>query len=576
MARYVLPAGLVATLGLLLVLFYFPVGIVLVEAVAGPEGLTVGPILRLLRDPFYQWDLFGFTIYQALLSTLASVALGLPGAYLIARFEFPGRRTLRSLTILPFITPAILVAVGFLTAFGQNGLVNDLLRAGGLRSLNLVFSLELIVIAHAFYNAPLVIRFVAAAWEGVDARRVETARALGAPPRRAFRDVIFPQLLPALGTAALLAFLFSFMSFPIVLALGGLQFATVEVWLFGLVRQYDLTTAAALATLEIVFTLGITYVYLRYEARTTTERGGTAPLDRRRFFIGARTFTSPVRAGLMAYGLVAVVVFVVPLVSLIVESVTGPDGQLTLRYYEFLATQQVSTAIGTVRPLPAVINSLTFAVGTLLVALPMGVLIAYLTTQSYRGRAVVGAILLGPLAVSGIVIGLGLLRGLVFGVEIAGYRVTATGAIVIVMAHAVAAYPFVTRAVAPRLDALDGRFVESARTLGASRARALIDIELPLVATGLIAGTAFAFAISVGEFDSTVILAEGAETFTMPVALERYVGNRALGPDLGAAAAMGTVLLFVTSVSFLVIDRVGDRIQPVADDGNGLFGRRGL
>ncbi len=111
-----------------------------------------------------------------------------------------------------------------------------------------------------------------------------------------------------------------------------------------------------------------------------------------------------------------------------------------------------------------------------------------------------------------------------------------------------------TRSVAPLLGNLDSRLVESARSLGATRARALVDIELPLVAAGVVAGAAFAFAISIGEFDSTVVLAEGSASYTMPVAVERYLGRR-----LGPATAMGCLLLVVTSLSFVVIERFGDR-----------------
>jgi thiamine transport system permease protein len=100
---------------------------------------------------------------------------------------------------------------------------------------------------------------------------------------------------------------------------------------------------------------------------------------------------------------------------------------------------------------------------------------------------------------------------------------------------------------------------DAARSLGATRLRTLLDVELPLVAGALVAGAAFAFAISVGEFDSTVLLAEGVDSYTMPVALERYRGDRSTGPSLGPATAMGTVLLAVTTVSFVLIDRFGGR-----------------
>jgi thiamine transport system permease protein len=180
-------------------------------------------------------------------------------------------------------------------------------------------------------------------------------------------------------------------------------------------------------------------------------------------------------------------------------------------------------------------------------------------TRGGLGRRATEALLSAPLAVSGVVVGLGLLTTFVFGVELFGRRITLTGPVAIVLAHAVAAYPFVTRTVTPALTGLDDRLVDAARALGATRARALVDVELPVVAGSVVAGAAFAVAVSVGEFDATILLAEGVEGATMPVALDRYVGNRSIGPSLGPATAMGTVLLVVTSVAFLVVDRLGGR-----------------
>ncbi len=584
--RLVLPTAFALTVGVLAVVFYYPVLSVLHEAVVRAGSLTAAPLLDVLADPFYtgvarylftaplsipagvldwirtglppvEFGLFGFTVYQALLSTLASVVIGLPGAYLLARFEFRGRRTLRSLTILPFVLPSIMVAVGFLAMFGQSGLLNDVLGALGIGQVNLLFTLEIIVLAHAFYNAPLVTRLVTTAWETVDARRVETARALGAGPFRAFRDIVVPQLLPALLTAALLTFVFTFLSFPIVLALGGLRLATVEVWLYARVQDLELAEAATLGTIETVLSLALTYLYLRYEARQTTASSAIAP-SRRPLSLGWKTLRDPVRVGLAVYGIVVLVLFVGPLVSMLIESVTGPSG-LTTAYYEFLLAQQTTTAVGTTRPLPAIVNSLTFGVGTLALAAPMGIVVSVMATRGGTGSRLAETLMSAPLAVSGVVVGLGLLQTLVFGTTIAGHRLTVGGALAIVLAHAVAAYPFVTRNVTPALAGIDSQLVDSARSLGASRFRALLDIELPLISTAVLAGGAFAFAISIGEFDTTVLLAEGVDSYTMPVALERYIGNRSLGPSLGPATAMGTVLLVVTAASFLVIERLGGR-----------------
>ncbi|WP_137286491.1 ABC transporter permease [Halorussus salinisoli] len=567
----------VATALVLAVVFYYPVLTVFADVVRVGGEWTLDVVVTVLTDPFYfgalapvfagefgavaevaadqPLGLFGFTAYQAFLSTVASVLLGLPGAYVLSRYEFPGRRTIRSLTILPFVMPSIMVAIGFVAFFGSRGPLNDLLAILGLGPANLLFTLEAIVVAHAFYNAPLVVRVTTAAWESVDARMVETARSLGANPWYAFRDVLAPQLLPAVLTGALLTFVFTFMSFPIVLALGGFQLATVEVWVYSLVQELEYAEAATLAVAETAVSLALTYAYLRYEARQSGGGRAANPPPRKRLFPQSPSPGAALeRAGVLAYALVVAVVFVGPIATMVAESVTGPSG-FTLQYYEFLVQRQAEGASFQTKPGVAIRNSVLFGVATLLVALPMGVTVSVLTTRGGRGTRLADAAAMAPLAVSGVVVGLGMLRGLVFGVELFGHRVQVTGPVAITAAHAVAAYPFVVRNVAPLLSGVDRSVVESARALGATRVRALLDVELPLVASGVAAGAAFAFAISIGEFDSTVILATGSTSYTMPVAVERYIGNRTLGP----ATAMGTVLLVVTSLSFVVVDRLGGR-----------------
>ncbi len=574
--RFVVAAVGAVTVGVFGVMFVYPVSIVLAESVSADGRFTLAVFRRLVTDPFYfglladlvrdfggtvgelaaapfdvsraTFGLFGFTAYQAVLSTVASVVLGLPGAYVLARFEFPGRRTIRSLTAVPFVMPSIMVAIGFVATFGREGVVNNALRAAGLPTVELLFTLEIIVLAHAFYDAPLVARITAAAWENVDAEMTETARSLGASRPQAFLDVTLPQLVPALLTGALLTFLFSFSSFAIVLALGGLELATVEVWVFHSVQQLEYQTATGLAVLETLVSLGVTYGYLRYEARQRA--GGTGQSATRKPLFDRVSLD---RLAVGGYAVIAGVVFVVPIASMVIASVTGPDG-FTLRNYAFLVARQTEAYAFQIQPLTAVRNSLVFGVGTLAVAVPMGVVLAVVSTRGFRGRKLVDTLAMAPFAVSGIVVGLGLLRGLVFGAEIGGYRVTVSGALAIVAAHAVGAYPFVTRSVAPALSRVDDSLRETARTLGASRLRVLVDVELPLVAPSVLAGAAFAFALSIGEFDSTVILATGSNSYTMPVAVERFLGRR-----LGPATAMGCLLLVVTAVSFVLIDRVGEQ-----------------
>jgi thiamine transport system permease protein len=165
-----LPVTAVLTAAVLVVMFYYPVGTVIARGLGGTVDGT-GPVLAILGSEFYvgaasglftdplavpggivawvqagfpaiEFGLIGFTVYQALLSTVASLALGLPGAYLLARYDFPGRETVRSLTMLPFVLPSIMVAVGFYAMFGDAGVLNDVLGALGLGQLSIMYTLR--------------------------------------------------------------------------------------------------------------------------------------------------------------------------------------------------------------------------------------------------------------------------------------------------------------------------------------------------------------------------------------------------------------------------------------------------
>ncbi|MEO5886627.1 MAG: hypothetical protein ABIQ77_03100, partial [Anaerolineales bacterium] len=97
-----------------------------------------------------------FTFYQAILSTLLTLLLGLPSAYLFARYDFHGKAFLRALTAVPFMLPTVVVAASFNSLLGQRGLLNTLLHPSS-------FTLQpfiAILLAHVFYNTTIIIRVV--------------------------------------------------------------------------------------------------------------------------------------------------------------------------------------------------------------------------------------------------------------------------------------------------------------------------------------------------------------------------------------------------------------------------------
>lgn len=157
------------------------------------------------------WRVLWFTTWQALASTTLTLLIGLPLAAVFARYQFPGKSLLSALTTIPFVMPTVVVAAAFTTLIGSSGLLNLWLqRLLGLDSapIHLMNTVWIILSAHAFYNVSVIVRTVGGFWEMLNPALAEAGRVLGAHGWRLFRTVTLPLLMPSIGAASLLVFLF--------------------------------------------------------------------------------------------------------------------------------------------------------------------------------------------------------------------------------------------------------------------------------------------------------------------------------------------------------------------------------
>ncbi len=543
-------AAVIIALGFLGITFYYPLFTVIRDGISMGGGGILSPIITAIRDPYFI-HLLTFSVKEAILSTLLSLGIGLPGAFILARYEFPGRRLVQSLTVVPFVLPAITVALGFILFFGNNGTLNRLLMwALHLHHppLRLLYSLTGIVLAHAFYNAPIVMRGVGAAWAGIDPSFHEAAASLGAGRwRRAF-GITAPLLAPAILSSSALVFIFTFLSFPIVLTLGGARYATIEVGIYTLIQTLgDIRLGTALIIVETGISLIFSYIYLkaegRFAVRTQGERVGTR----------VALFSHHVSIGIVliyVYIVGILILFLGPIGNIIIDSVRN-GARFTIAWYTRLLSLGYNPFLGT-SPLGTIGTSLMVACMATALALPIGGLVAWLATKTrIPGRRVLETVFMAPLAVSSIAVGYAIMRGL----STPPLRVSGT-IFAIGIAHAVLIYPLVARMLRPVLEGVDPHLVDAARSLGASRGRVFFDVELPLISRGVLAAAVFAFAMSMGEMSATIMLMRPGLA-TVPIAVYSLIAARQFGP----ASAMASILIVVTGLAFIIIDRVGTEIK---------------
>lgn len=542
-ALYLLPLAFMAV-------FYFYPLLSILQLSLLPGGQPDLSGLRALVERPYLRGVMWFTLWQAAVSTLLTLMLGLPAAYIFAHYEFPGKGLLRSLTTIPFVMPTVVVAAAFTTLLGPRGVVNDLLRAAlGLERppINLLYTVWIILLAHVFYNATVVVRIVGDFWANLDPRLGEAAAVLGANRWRVLREVTLPLLLPPIAASSLLVFLFCFTSFGVILILGGPRFSTLEVEIYRqAVNYFNLPLAAVLSLVQLVITFAVMAAYTRLQARASL------PLNLRpRSSIAHWPANAREWLAVGAVITLLTAVLVAPLLALAVRSVTLGAGPPSLRYYQALTVNR-SQDIFFVPPVLAIRNSLAFSAAATVLSLGLGLISAYLLTAPGRAASRLARwldpILLLPLGTSAVTLGFGYIVAL--GRPPLNLR---TSLALVPLAYTLIAMPFVVRTLLPALRRLDPGLREAAMTLGASPARVVREVDLPLIWRGLLVAAVFAFTISLGEFGATLLLYRPAYP-TMSVVIYRALGQPGL-INYGQALAMSTLLMLVCLVSLLAIER---------------------
>ncbi len=518
--------------------FAYPVAAIVGRGLKDGGQWQLGRAGEVLSDPDVLHVLW-FTVWQAAASTGLTLLIALPGAYVFARFEFPGKKLLRSVVAVPFVLPTVVVGSAFLALVGRGGVLDDL---WGVR---LDTSVWAILLAHVFFNYAVVVRTVSGLWGQLDPRQEEAARVLGASRWGAWRRVTLPALGPAVAAAALMVFLFTFTSFGVVQILGGPTFSTLEVEIYRQTADFlDLPTAAVLTLLQFAAVLAL----LGLHAWTVRRREATLTL-----VDPAQTVRRPRGAGQWAllWGTLVVIVLllVVPLAVLIERSFAGPDGY-GFTFYRALQSAASMDSTFAVAPLNALWNSLAYGAAATLIALVVGGLAAAALTKR-GGRLVRGfdALLMLPLGVSAVTVGFGFLITLdepPLDLRSSWWLVP--------LAQALVGVPFVVRTMLPVLRAVDERLREAAAVLGASPWRVWREVDLPLVRRALLVAAGFAFAVSLGEFGATVFIAR-PDNPTLPVAVARLLG-RAGELNYGQAMALSTILMVVCAGALLALERI--------------------
>ncbi|WP_242531814.1 thiamine/thiamine pyrophosphate ABC transporter permease ThiP [Salipiger thiooxidans] len=498
--RSAVPAALAATAVALLTLA--PVAAVLLRA-GGWGQLGAG-----------DWQALRFTLLQAVLSGALSVALAVPVARALARRRFPGRGVLVALMGAPFILPVIVAVLGLIAVFGQNGLVNAVLRGLGLPGMT-VYGVHGVVMAHVFFNLPLAVRLLLQGWLSIPAERFRLAASLGLSPWATFRVLEAPMLLRIAPGAFAVIFVICLSSFAVALTLGGGPRATtVELAIYQAVRfDFDLGRAALLSVIQLGLALAAGLVALRLGAGT----GFGAGLDRVQQRWDGQGATARICDGLWVA--LAAAFLLTPLLLVVLR---GLPGLLLLG--------------------PSTWQAAGHSVSVALVSTAL--CIAWALPLSTRGGELVG---LAGIALSPLVLGTGLF------LIVRPYANPLTLALpVTALVNALVSLPFALRILRPEAESIRADYARLSQALGLTPLAWLRLVLLPRLRRPLGFAAGLAAALSMGDLGVVALFAD-PDRATLPLQVYGLMGSY----RMEAAAGAALLLLVLSFGAFWLFDRGG-------------------
>jgi thiamine transport system permease protein len=524
--RMALPALIVTA-----VVFILPVGAVLLRAFSSEGGL-----IAVITDP-YTWRLLGFTVWESFLSAAASVLLAIPFAVFFSKYTFPGRRAILTMSDAAFALPAVLAVLGFVIWYGNNGIVNNMLKAvsGGKWSVKILYSFGAIILAHVYLNFPVAFSLITSSLSSMSDTEEKASELLGASGFRTFFKVTLPKVRGTLIAAFTLIFLFCFPSFLIVMGLGGNpRFFTLEAEIYK--RTYTDVNPASSAALAI-FSFIIMALLL-----VITGHGRNEKRVERRQRVPVRA-TGGKKATAFVLSLLIFLFMAPPLLSILYRAFFTRDGAFTLKAWTDIATRAKS---GTATSLSAIFNSVLVASLSAFIAVNLA------------GRIAIGAVKTGsrstplltslPMAIGSVSMGL----GFSFITAWLPFSNLLTSYLAVLAAHTVVVMPFAVRTILPGARRIPLRLSQAAMTLGGDPHEAWRLVEKPLLKPYRRRAFAFAFALSLGEVNATLALSEGRVT-TIPVLIYKMINQY----NYQGAAALAVVLLAI-AITMFAIGEKGD------------------
>ena len=489
------------------------------------------------------WNSF----YISIFSVICCAVVGITMAFLLERYEFPGRRLLSVLVLVPMALPPLVGVLSFTFLYGESGIFPRFFQQ--LFSLDEVpFALKGIwgvVVVHTFTMYTYFYLTASAAIKGLDPSLEEAATSLGASRIYVWRKVILPMLTPSIIASSLLVFMVSMASYTAPLMFGVERTMTMQIYLARTNGNLDM--AATQSTILSIVSILFLFIMRWYQNRRNYQNLSKGISVHR-----SEVTSKPLKYISIFLSFLGTLILILPILVLVLISFSK-DGawtvqilptEYTLDHYKALFTDE-----RTWRP---IWNSIQMGAVATVGNILFGVAAAYAMIRlSFKGKALLDVLIMIPWALPGTVVAVNLIAA--FSTEnVFAFNQVLIGTFwILPLAYFVRHLPLVFRSTSASLMQLDQSIEEAARSLGASWWYTFKKIVLPLILSGIIAGTLLALVQSIGEFVASILL---YSTSTIPLSVAIF--QKLYAFKFGTACAYGVLQIVLILVVLLISEKL--------------------
>lgn len=535
-------ATLIFVWAVLILLLLWPLADVLRASLMKEGHFSLAQYAAVFLEPKYQSGLIN-TFIVGFGGMIGAMVLGIPLAFVVARFNIRGRRAIELLSLIALVSPPFIGAYSWIVLFGARGWVRLALRDVGI-DIPPIYGAAGVILVFSLKFFPNVFLLCVSAFAAVNRSLEEAAESLGySPAQRLFR-VTLPLIMPAIMASGLLTFVLSIADFgtPQLIGRDFQVLATQAYTLYSAEMGENPGQASALSLVLVAISLLLVMAQRWAMRRNVFHSSGTkVPV-----VIEARGMKA---LGLhaLAYGIV--LLGSVPAITAIIFSFRNTRGPVFQPGFGLQSYQRIIERVP-----DAIVNTLIYSASAVAAIVVVGTLLGYLLVRRPSpATSLLDVVLVIPYVVPGIVIGI----AYVASFNTPPLVLTGTG-MIIVLTIFVRRLPYAARAVSASLKQVSPSLEEAAMSLGYGPGRAFLKVTAPLILPGILSGALMSLVTAMNELSSSLVLYVGG-TVTMPVRI--YIA--VIDGDYGVAAALATILIVLTSIAVCIASYVG-RGRPLA------------